>query len=122
MAVATSTNLFRKEIADWLEARLGNATMVFGSGGVDGQGKVISPDPAQTELIRIEGEFALNSFVRKSDTSLVVTGRLNKGAIVGIPISEAGLKVAGSLYAIRNFASKTFETDEYFDVNIEIKF
>ncbi len=122
MAVATSTNIFRKELADQLEARLGNATMVFGSGGVDGQGKVISPDPAQTDLIDLQGEFALNGFVRKNDTDINVTGRLNKGDLVGIPISEAGVKVEGSLYAIRNFAAKTFETDEYFDVTIEIKF
>lgn len=122
MAVATSTDLFRKELADWLEARLGNATMVFGSGGVDSQGKVISPDPAQTDLIDLQGEFALNGFVRKNNTDIDVTGRLNKGDLVGIPISEAGVKVEGSLYAIRNFAAKTFETDEYFDVTIEIKF
>jgi len=122
MAVATSTNLFRKELADQLEARLDNATMVFGSGGVDGQGKVISPDPAQTDLIDPRGEFALNGFTRKNDTDIDVTGRLNKGDLVGIPISEAGVKVEGSLYAIRNFAAKTFETDEYFDVTIEIKF
>jgi hypothetical protein len=122
MAVATSTNRFRQELADQLEARLGNATMVFGSGGVDGQGKVISPDPAQTDLIDPRGEFTLNGFVRKSATDIDVTGRLNKGDLVGIPISEAGVKVEGSLYAIRNFAAKTFETDEYFDVTIEIKF
>ena len=64
----------------------------------------------------------LNGFVRKNDTDINVTGRLNKGDLVGIPISEAGVKVEGSLYAIRNFAAKTFETDEYFDVTIEIKF
>ena len=122
MAVATSTNLFRKELADQLEARLDNATMVFGSDGVDGQGDVISPDPAQTDLINPMGEFALNGFTRVNDTDIDVTGRLNKGDLVDIPISEAGVKVEGSLYAIRNFAAKTFEADEYFDVTIKIKF
>jgi hypothetical protein len=51
-----------------------------------------------------------------------VVGRLNQGDLVGVPISEAGVKVGGKLYAIRNFAPKIFEADEYFDVNIEIRF
>lgn len=122
MAIAVSTDTFRKEITDWLMAGLPGATMAFGTGGVDGDGKVISPDPGQTELVNQAGEFPLQSYTRTSTTSIEVVGRLNQGDLVGVPISEAGVKVGGKLYAIRNFASKTFEPDEYFDVNIEIKF
>ena len=122
MANATSTDLMRKEITDWIASRLGTATMVFGSGGVDGQGTVVSPDPVQTDLMVPEGEFPIHGFTRVSDTAITVTGRLNKGDLVGIPISESGLKINGSLQAVRNFAAKTFEDDEYFDFNITIKF
>jgi hypothetical protein len=122
MAIATSTDIFRKEMADWLMTRLPGSTMVFGTGGVDGEGKVVSPDPGQTELVDTAGEFPLESFTRTGTTSIEVVGRLNQGDLVGVPITEAGVKVGGSLYAIRNFAPKTFEADEYFDVNIEIKF
>jgi hypothetical protein len=122
MATATSTEVFRIEMADWLMKCLPGSTMVFGSGGVDGEGKVISPSPAQTELADPAGEFPLQSFTRAGTTSIEVVGRLNQGDLVGVPISEAGVKVGGKLYAIRNFAPKIFEADEYFDVNIEIRF
>jgi hypothetical protein len=122
MATATSTDVFRKEMADWLMTCLPGSTMVFGVAGVDGDGKVVSPSPRQTELADPAGEFPLQSFTRTGTTSIEVVGRLNQGDLVGVPISEAGVKVGGKLYAIRNFAPKTFEADEYFDVNIEIKF
>ena len=122
MATATSTDVFRKEVADWLMSRLPEATMVFGSGGVDGDGKVVSPDPGQTELVAPAGEFPLLSYTRTSATTIEIVGRLNQGDLVGVPVSEAGVKVGGSLIAIRNFASKTFEPDETFDVTIEIIF
>lgn len=109
-------------MADWLMTCLPGATMVFGSGGVNGNGKVISPDPGQTELVDPAGEFPLQLFSRTGPTSVEVVGRLNQGDLVGVPISEAGVKVRGTLYAIRNFAPKTFEPDEHFNVNIEIKF
>lgn len=122
MATATSTDVFRKEMADWLMSCLPGATMVFGSGGVNGDGKVVSPDPGQTELAVPVGEFPLLSYTRTGITTIEVVGRLNQGDLVGVPVSEAGVKVGGSLYAIRNFASKTFEPDESFDSTIEIKF
>lgn len=122
MATATSTKVFRIEITDWLMTCLPGSTMVFGTGGVDGDSKVVSPDPGQTELADPAGEFPLQSFTRTGPTSIEVVGRLNQGDLVGVPISEAGVKVGGKLYAIRNFAPKTFEADEYFDVTIEIKF
>ena len=122
MATATSTDVFRIEMAGWLMKCLPGSTMVFGRGGLDGDGKVLSPDPGQTELADPAGEFPLQSYARTGVTSIEVVGRLNQGDLVGVPISEAGVKVGGKLYAIRNFAPKTFEADEYFDVIIEIKF
>lgn len=122
MAVATSTQVFRKEMADWLESRMDSATMAFGSGGINQAREVVSPDPAQTDLADPRGEYPLQGFIRVDDLTVRVTGRIDKGALVGVEISEAGLKIDGSLYAIRNFAAKAFEEDEYYTVNIDIKF
>ena len=90
MAVATSTDLFRKELADWLESRLDGATMAFGSGGINESREVVSPDPAQTSLIQPRGEYALESFTRVNNTTILTTGRINKGALTGVEISEIG--------------------------------
>lgn len=122
MAVAVSTDVFRKQLADWLMDALPGAKMAFGSGGVDSQGQVISPDPAQTGLAQPAGEFVLHHYERTGDTVIQVTGRISQGDLTGIPLSEAGLKVGGELFAVRNFFPKTFEDDEFFDVTIEIKF
>lgn len=122
MAVAVSTDTFRERMADWLETAAATATMAFGVGGVDGQGTVLSPAPDQTELISPVGEFDLFGVERTSATVVTVTGRIAQGSLPGHAVSEAGLKVGGELYAVRNFAAKTFEDDEYFDVTIDVTF
>lgn len=124
MAVAASTDALRKDIAGWLESSLTNnaGTMAFGTGGVDSDGKVVAVDTSKLELTDERGQFSLHAWERKDDTTILVTGRLPAGGLVGIPISQAGLKVSGRLYAVRNFAEKTFEIDEYFDINIEVQF
>lgn len=124
MAVAASTDALRKDIANWLQSSLANdaGTMSFGTGGVDSTGKVVAVDTSKLELTDERGQFSLHAWGRKNDTTILVTGRLPAGGLVGIPISQAGLKVGGRLYAVRNFAEKTFEIDEYFDINIEVQF
>ena len=122
MAVAVSTDVFRTRMADWLMTSVLDAVMAFGSGGVDGQGTVISPAPAQMELNSQVGELPLYGVKRDGDTVVTVTGRISQGVFPGEAISEAGLKVGGEFYAFRNFAPKIFEDDEFFDVTIEIKF
>lgn len=122
MAVAVSTDIFRTRLADWLEAALPGSVMAFGTGGVDGQGKVIAPAPGQTQLNHQAGELPLHSVERTGSATVVITGRIAQGSFPGVPISEAGVKVGGAFFAFRNFAAKTFEDDEFFDVTIEIKF
>lgn len=117
-------DILRKDITDWLEAKLaaGTVTMAFGAGGVDGDGKVLSIDTKDLELTDPQGEYPLIGYTRVNDTTILTQGRLPAGGIVGVPISQAGLKVDGHLYAVRNFSEKIFEIDEFYDVNIEIDF
>lgn len=124
MATAASMDALREDITDWLESRLasGIGTMAFGCGGVDAEGKVVAVDTADLTLSDPRGEFPLHAWERLDETTIKVTGRLPPGGIVGIPISQAGFKAGERLYAVRNFSEKTFETDEHFDVSIEVTF
>lgn len=124
MAVTASTDALRKDLTAWLESQLiaGGGMMAFGCGGVDDDGKALAVDAASLELTDQRAQYPLHAWTRQSDTTIVVTGRLPPGGLVGIPVSQAGFKVGSRLYAVRNFSAKTFEVDEYFDVNIEIEF
>ncbi len=124
MSTAATTDAMREDIADWIEEKLkkGEGMMAFGSGAVDEQGKVMAADKTALKLIDEQGRFALHDWKRTAPAIIRVVGRLAPGAIVGTAISQAGFFVDGRLYAVRNFYEKTFEADEYFDVQIDVKF
>ena len=126
MAEAVTTYDFRKRLARhfYNGALLPQvAQMAFGDGGHGSDGNPISPDASKTSLNNELLRKDLASVYQEDDFSTTGSGRVAKNELVGADISEAGLLDAdGNLLGFKNFAPKSKESDEGYEVNIKLKF
>ena len=126
MAEAVTTYDSRKRLARHFYdgTTLPQATqMAFGDGGHDANGDPLSPDASKTSLNNELLRKDLASIYQEDDFSTTGSGRIAESELVGADISEAGLLDAdGNLLGFKNFAPKSKESDEQYEVNIKLKF
>lgn len=99
------------------------AGMVFGNGGVDADGSVITPQGDQAELVNELYRKEINGFEFTEDTTCRYTCTLTEPELAGEDISEVGLyDENGDIACIKNFKTKgkdgdmemTFTLDDVF--------
>lgn len=129
MATGITTNEYRKRLAKHAfdenpSYPLAKIThMVFGDGGVDGEGAVVYMDPDQTTLNSVVTTKALRTVDQPDDYSVRGEGVLESEEFVGEEISEAGLlDEEGRLVGFRNFLPKTKDSGEELAIKITLKF
>lgn len=126
MAEATTTQYFRKKMAAYFA---GGAVptrptyMAFGEGGHNPDGSAKAADDTQTalksELIRIP----LDELYQEDLLSVTSRAKLSKTDLVGSDLSEGGvLDADGYLIGFRNFARKTKDSDEEYELKLKLKF
>jgi len=129
VATGITTNEYRKRLAkhafnETPTYPLAKIThMVFGDGGVDGEGELVYMDPDQTTLNSVLATKALRSVDQPDDYSVRGEGVSGVDELVGSEISEAGLiDEEGRLVGFRNFLPKTKDSDEELAIKITLKF
>lgn len=125
MSEATTTQDFRKRIARHMfdGTTLPQATqMAFGDGGHTGT----TPKPADDTRTQLYHELLrkpLSTIIQEDALSLTGTGIIAKTELNGVSISEAALlDSSGNMLGFKNFAPKTKENDELYDIKIKLKF
>jgi len=97
--------------------------MAFGDGGHNTDGEPIPPDASQTDLRHRLLKKELVEVFQEDEFSVTGRGRVAKGELVGVSISEAGLlDEEGNLLGFKNFAPKIKEADEEYEIEIQLKF
>lgn len=126
MADAVVTLAARKKM---VRARAGEAPLpkivgvAFGSGGVDGDGAVITPDGAQTALNQEITRKPVDKYTFLSDTKCRYECTLAEGELTGEFISEAALyDEDGDLVAVKNFLPKGKDGDLEMVIQIDDEF
>lgn len=121
MAAATITNSFRQMLAARMFAEV--AEMGFGNGGHNSDNTARTPDPAQAALASELLRKAVATKTQENACSVTATGRIEAVELEGYSISEAGLyDGSGNLLGFCNFAPKTKEADEAYDIKIMLVF
>ena len=123
MADAVVTLAARKKM---VQARAGETPLpkimgvVFGSGGVDADGNVITPERTQTALKQEILRKPVDKYTFLSDTKCRYECTLAEGELTGEYISEAALyDEEGDLVAIKNFLPKGKDSDLEMTIQID---
>lgn len=126
MADAVVTLAARKKM---VQARAGEAPLpkivgvAFGSGGVDGNGGVLTPDGTQTALKQELLRKPVDKYTFLSDTKCRYECTLAEGELTGEFISEAALyDEDGDLVAVKNFLPKGKDDDLEMTIQIDDEF
>ncbi len=126
MADAVVTLAARKKM---VQARAGETTLskivgvAFGSGGVDADGNVITPEGTQTALKQEILRKPVDKYTFLSDTKCRYECTLAEGELTGEYISEAALyDEEGDLVAIKNFLPKGKDSDLEMTIQIDDEF
>ncbi len=126
MADAVVTLAARKKM---VQARAGETTLskivgvAFGSGGVDADGNVITPEGTQTALKQEILRKPVDKYTFLSDTKCRYECTLAEGELTGEYISEAALyDEEGDLVAIKNFLPKGKDSDLEMRIKIDDEF
>lgn len=126
MAEAVTTRSFRRRLAAHFatgEVLPVIASMAFGDGGHDADGKAVPPDSSRDTLYSETLRKDLETIVQEDEFSVTGVGRVSKEELVGRDISEAGLLDAeGNLLGIKTFARKIKDADEEYEVRIKLVF
>lgn len=109
------TKVAKKKMA---KARAGEAQlpkiagMVFGSGGIEADGRVKSPEPDQAVLKNEIHRQAIDGYKFISETTVQYKCTLSENTIPNTSISEIGLYDAeGDVVCIKNFLAKGKDND-----------
>ena len=126
MADAVVTLAARKKM---VQARAGETTLskivgvAFGSGGVDADGNVITPEGTQTALKQEILRKPVDKYTFLSDTKCRYECTLAEGELTGEYISAAALyDEEGDLVAIKNFLPKGKDSDLEMTIQIDDEF
>ncbi len=126
MADAVVTLAARKKM---VQARAGETPLpkimgvAFGSGGVDADGNVITPERTQTALKQEILRKPVDKYTFLSDTKCRYECTLAEGELTGEYISEAALyDEEGDLVAIKNFLPKGKDSDLEMTIQIDDEF
>lgn len=125
MSNVSSTVLLKPLIVGLFIAQAqSSAKAVWGDGGCDGEGVPLPIDPSQTALHHqlLEKTIPAIDIVEDDDGNVRITGRLEMDELVGMTISEFGIKIDGSLVGIRNSTPKLKQDDEEFETTITFVF
>ena len=97
--------------------------VAFGSGGVDADGNVITPERTQTALKQEILRKPVDKYTFLSDTKCRYECTLAEGELTGEYISEAALyDEEGDLVAIKNFLPKGKDSDLEMTIQIDDEF
>lgn len=116
--MAENVIITKKARENMVKARAGAITLpvitgiAFGSGGVDGSGKVITPVDTQKALANELYRKEISGYDFVNDTTCRYTCKLEKQELAGEYISEIGLyDENGDIVCIKNFTSKGKDDD-----------
>jgi len=119
MSKVSSTVLLKPLLVSLFLAEIdGNTTGVYGDGGrhdVDNNPLPIADGQVALNNQLFEKAIAIEDMVEDDDGNVRITARLAQDEMVGDTISEVGIKVSGSIIAIRNSAPKLKQDDEEFE-------
>lgn len=126
MASTVISNHYRRRMADFHAGLPGAeplapfAFMAFGDAGHHPDFTPKIPDPEAPGLAHEVLRVPLHAATRASEFTVECEGRIERGELVGVWVSEvAVLDADGRLVAIKTFAPKIREADELYQVFVE---